>query len=39
MAHIERYEKGLYQNIDGDFDVKIFSSIVDYFKEGYNVNI
>ncbi len=31
MGHSERYVPGLYKNIDGNFDMKIFSSGVGYF--------
>ena len=31
MGHSERYRKGLYKNIPGDFDQKIFESGVKYF--------
>ena len=31
MGHSERYRKGLYKNIPGDFDQKIFASGVKYF--------
>ena len=31
MGHSERYRKGLYKNIPGDFDQKIFLSGVKYF--------
>ncbi|MCK8059614.1 MULTISPECIES: phosphoribosylformylglycinamidine synthase [unclassified Fusibacter] len=32
MGHTERFGKGLYQNIPGDFDMDIFASGVKYFK-------
>jgi phosphoribosylformylglycinamidine synthase len=31
MGHSERYRPGLYKNIPGDFDQKIFISGVKYF--------
>ena len=32
MGHTERFGAGLYQNVEGDYDMKIFSSAVKYFK-------
>lgn len=32
MGHTERYQKGLYQNIEGNFDMNIFASAVKYYK-------
>ncbi|MBE6534091.1 MAG: phosphoribosylformylglycinamidine synthase, partial [Ruminococcaceae bacterium] len=32
MGHTERYSKGLYQNVEGNYDMKIFESAVKYFK-------
>ena len=32
MGHSERKGANLYKNFDGDFDMKIFESGVDYFK-------
>ncbi len=32
MGHAERIGKGLYQNIPGEFDMKIFESGVGYYK-------
>ena len=32
MGHSERYVKGLYKNVEGDFDMKMFESAVEYFK-------
>ncbi len=32
MGHTERYNKGLYQNVEGNYDMKIFESAVKYFK-------
>jgi phosphoribosylformylglycinamidine synthase len=32
MGHSERYREGLYKNIPGEFDQKIFESGVKYFK-------
>ncbi|MEG1528324.1 MAG: phosphoribosylformylglycinamidine synthase [Clostridia bacterium] len=32
MGHVERYEKGLYKNISGNFDLKLFDGAVEYFK-------
>ena len=33
MGHSERIGKGLYKNVDGVFDMKMFESAVRYFKE------
>ena len=32
MGHTERYSTGLYQNVEGNYDMKIFESAVKYFK-------
>ena len=32
MGHSERYGKGLYQNVPGDYDSKMFEAAVEYFK-------
>ena len=32
MGHTERYSSGLYQNVEGNYDMKIFESAVKYFK-------
>ena len=32
MGHTERYNSGLYQNVEGIYDMKIFESAVKYFK-------
>ncbi len=32
MGHAERYVKGLYQNVPGDYDIGMFRSAVKYFK-------
>ncbi len=32
MGHTERYSNGLYQNVEGNYDMKIFESAVKYFK-------
>ena len=32
MGHTERYNNGLYQNVEGNYDMKIFESAVKYFK-------
>ncbi len=34
MGHSERIGKGLYQNVNGLYDMKMFDSAVRYFKEG-----
>ncbi len=34
MGHSERIGKGLYQNVIGEFDMKMFESAVKYFKGG-----
>lgn len=33
MGHVERYRDGLYKNIEGEFDLKIFKSMIKYFME------
>ena len=32
MGHSERYNSGLYKNVEGNYDMKIFESAVKYFK-------
>ena len=32
MGHTERYNNGLYLNVEGNYDMKIFESAVKYFK-------
>ncbi len=32
MGHSERIGKGLYKNVIGDYDIKMFKSMVKYFK-------
>ena len=32
MGHTERYNDGLYKNVEGNYDMKIFESAVKYFK-------
>ena len=32
MGHAERYNEGLYKNVEGNYDMKIFESGVKYFK-------
>jgi len=32
MGHAERIGDGLYQNVAGNYDMKLFKSMVDYFK-------
>ncbi len=32
MGHSERWGKGLYKNVVGDYDIKMFKSAVKYFK-------
>ena len=32
MGHSERFHEGLYQNVPGNYDMKIFRSGVEYFK-------
>lgn len=32
MGHSERIGEGLYKNVPGDFDLKLFESAVEYFK-------
>ena len=32
MGHTERYNNGLYQNVEGNYDMKIFESAVKYFN-------
>ena len=34
MGHSERIGNGLYKNVNGIFDMKMFESAVRYFKEG-----
>ncbi len=32
MGHAERIGDGLYQNVVGNYDMKLFKSMVEYFK-------
>ncbi|MBE6976701.1 MAG: phosphoribosylformylglycinamidine synthase [Ruminococcaceae bacterium] len=32
MGHSERWQKGLYKNVPGEYDMKLFKSAVEYFK-------
>lgn len=32
LGHVERYQKGLYQNLEGNFDMNIFKNGVNYFE-------
>ncbi len=32
MGHSERYEDGLYKNVPGNYDIKMFRAAVKYFK-------
>ena len=32
MGHSERIDSGLYRNVAGDYDIKMFKSMVKYFK-------
>ena len=32
MGHAERIDGGLYRNVPGDYDIKMFKSMVKYFK-------
>ncbi len=32
MGHTERYSEGLYKNVPGNYDMKLFESAVKYFK-------
>jgi phosphoribosylformylglycinamidine synthase len=32
MGHTERYNAGLYQNVEGNYDPKLFVSAVEYYK-------
>ena len=32
MGHSERTGSGLYRNVPGDYDMKLFRSAVEYFK-------
>ncbi len=32
MGHSERWEAGLYRNVAGDYDIKMFRSLVKFFK-------
>ncbi len=34
MGHSERIGNGLYKNVPGEYDIKMFASAVDYFKKG-----
>ena len=33
MGHSERIGKGLYKNVDGEYDMKLFESAVKYFNK------
>ncbi|MBQ2793655.1 MAG: phosphoribosylformylglycinamidine synthase [Clostridia bacterium] len=33
MGHSERIDGGLYRNVYGDYDIKMFKSMVNYFKK------
>ena len=32
MGHTERYEEGLYKNVEGNYDMGLFESAVKYYK-------
>ena len=32
MGHSERWKQGLYKNVPGEYDMKLFKSAVEYFK-------
>ncbi len=32
MGHSERWQSGLYKNVPGEYDMKLFQSAVEYFK-------
>ena len=32
MGHSERWQQGIYRNVPGDYDMKLFESAVKYFK-------
>jgi phosphoribosylformylglycinamidine synthase len=32
MGHSERIGKGLYKNVEGNYDIRMFESAVKYFK-------
>ena len=32
MGHSERIGTGLYKNVEGEYDMKLFESAVEYFK-------
>ena len=32
MSHSERWQRGLYRNVPGEYDMKLFESAVKYFK-------
>ena len=32
MGHSERWQQGLYRNVPGEYDMKLFQSAVEYFK-------
>jgi len=32
MGHSERYQPGIYRNVPGEYDMKLFASAVKYFK-------
>ena len=33
MGHSERFANGLYKNVPGEYDMKLFESAVKYFKD------
>lgn len=32
MGHSERIDKGLYKNVEGDYDIKLFEAATEYFR-------
>jgi phosphoribosylformylglycinamidine synthase len=32
MGHSERIGEGLYKNVPGNYDIKMFKAAVEYFK-------
>ena len=32
MGHSERWQSGIYKNVPGEYDMKLFKSAVEYFK-------
>ena len=32
MGHAERVGEGLYRNVSGEYEMKLFESLVEYFK-------